>query len=270
MSTLIDKIKTAFFTLQTVSVFTPASVLAVVVKAYIMSLVSYGITVWWPILMAERDQKQIKSLRYWYTACCLMVCYNRRDLMGWSNRTKTLSPGTNTEASIAVLSGVPTLDELYIASCISHHDQILKMVKLGWLNGLVSLSKSTRRTRLVYHGKVLRGRVSPLAQMVRVLNSIRDPDLQRAKNNMKTDGLLRIFELQREELPPGCAREFQKVVTLEVFGKLSTDEGRKRAGQDLVAYAEEHKSLIKRGAKSFKLLLEMRNNDKAAISTAFP
>ena len=180
--------------------------------------------------------------------------------MGWSNSSKTLRSGTQTEAKIAVLSGVPTLDELYIASCISHFDQVCKLVKLGWMKGVCELSKSTRRIRLKYTGTVLRGRISPLQSMVKVLNSIREPDLQRAKIAMKTDGLLRIFELQRDELPPGCAREFQKCITLEVFGKLSSDEGRKRAGTSMVRYAEENRSFINRGAKSFRLLLDLRQD----------
>ena len=119
-----------------------------------------------------------------------------------------------------------------------------------------------------YTGEVIRGRVSPLQDLLTVINGIKGNDLVRASNSLKTDGLLRIIEMDRRTLPAHLVKNMQKALSLNAFGFFNDEEKRKRVPPDIIEFSEQHQGLLRSATKSLRLLLDGRPALVSSFSTA--
>lgn len=250
----IAKLKNAFFTLSFSAKFLPSSVLIVIVKAYLMSVVSYGISIYYPILWFH-SHPDLDSLRYWYTSLQCLASAGCRDVMSWSNRTKTLKQGSNLEHVCAELTGIPTLEEIYLYTAASHYQQLLKMHRLGFLGSSVRLNKRTNR--LAFIGNTQKGRISPLETLFASINNIIDQDLTKIKGAMKTTSFLLQFEKDKS-IEKSKVRTFQKAFSLACFDLLNTDRSRNKFTSEELVFIDANTDLIKNKVRCVKWLVQNR------------
>ena len=214
------------------------------VKQYVVPAVSYAICVWYPFLLAEPGQKQLKSLRYGFYACFTYCCFEGRETLGWCNSTRSMAAGTSIEEKLVSLTGIPSLEHLYMASCIAHHDQVRRMVELGWLDGVVKQLK--RNKKLVYCGKTLTKRVSPLKLLLSVVFSIKRTDICTVKKMLKPDSVLKLVEVDNKTFDPLEIRRFQRVLSLHVLDRWECPISRKRLSEDDLKFYEENSRTVTR------------------------
>lgn len=226
-----------------------------------MSIVSYGILVYYPILWFH-DHKDLDTLRYWYTALQALASAGCRDVMSWSNRTKTLKQGSNLEDVCAELTGIPTLEEIYVCTAASHYGQLLKMHKLGFLGPSVRLNKRTQR--LAFTGNVQNGRISPFEPLFYSINNVIDPELTRLKPALKTDSALQQLEKDKN-IAKNDVRVLQKVFSLACFGLLNTERSRKKFSAQELTLIDQNSEFIKTKVASVKNLCDSRKILKQCI-----
>lgn len=213
-----------------------------------MSVVSYGISIYYPILWFQKH-KDLESLRYWYTSLQALASAGCRDVMSWSNRTKTLRQGSSLEEICAELTGIPTLEELYLYTAASHYDQLLKMHKLNFLGPSVRLNKRTNRLALISSAQ--KGRISPLEPLFHSINNIIDPDLTKIKGAMKSPGYLKQLETDKS-IDKSKIRTLQKAISLACFDLLHTERSRKKFTPDELVFIDRHKQQIKANATAVR------------------
>lgn len=247
----ITKLKNAYFALVFAAKFLPSSVLIIIIKQYLMSVVSYGILIWYPVLWFHKHQ-DLDSLRYWYTSLQALASAGCRDVMSWSNRTKTLKVGSSLESVCAELTGIPTLEELYLTSAASHYPQLLKMHDLGFLGPSVKLNK-----RLYFVGTTLRGRISPFEPLFFSINNLIDQDLTKVRGDLKTTSYLKQLEKDKN-LDSKLVRTFQKAVSLASFGILHTERSRNKFSAQELKFLDSKSEEIKLSASSLKTLVDSR------------
>lgn len=213
----IDRLKIAVAQLRMLSDLLPSSVLSILIRAYCVSIFSYNITVYLPILWKQGD-KQLGELRYWYCSLKAIATAGCMDVMKGSNSSKTLSVGTKTEDCLTELSGLETLEEIYFMSCCSHIPQIQNLYKFELLDESIGLN--LRTNRFYSKSKMLKGRISPLVTLFDTINLIKDGDFVAAKGMIKGMSFLKSVEADFKNHSNKQIRAIQKGVSLHVCDKL--------------------------------------------------
>lgn len=209
---------------------------------------------YYPILWFHAH-KDLGSLRYWYTALQALASAGCRDVMSWSNSSKTLKQGSRLEDICAELTGIPTLEEIYLSTAASHYGQLLNMYHLGFLGPSVRLNKRTNR--LAFIGNVQKGRISPLEPLFFSINNLVDSDLTRVKASIKTSSFLQIFEKDKN-LNKKFVRTIQKAFSLAAFGLLDTDRSRSKFSAAEIDFIDKNRDLIDSNLNSIRTLCNSR------------
>ena len=242
VSDVIDRVRSACFSLKHASKTAPASVLISTVQTFIVPVINYSICVWFPVIQADKKSSQIRQLRYWYTACMAICCFETTSLMGWSNSSKTLKEDTETELKLAHLTGLPVLNSIYQASCLSHYPQVLKLESLGWMEDTFKFFKRTQKCAYLKK-EVADGaykRVSPLRVLIDIVNSIRTHDLVSVTKALKIESELKMIEtLFGKQYSPQKIRIFQRILSLHVMGKISDDYVKRRLDQESLDFTND-------------------------------
>ena len=273
VSSIIGRLKATAAALKHISADCLSSCAIHLIKTYLVSIISFGITIWYPNLymfLNSPDQNKRKKayeewktshggnplpkvpmgvrckstnslaeLRYWYFSVQAYACFHDKSILGWTNSSRSISMDSSIECKLRNLTGLPTLEELYVSSCISHYSHFETMVSKSIGNqreigvdmhkpiGSLARYPANRRSkfagRLMYLGKEIEGRVSPLRLLIENANhcsslgiitpSAKDSFLIQVEN--KTYGLTR-----------QTVRTVQKILSLSYFGLL--DPTRKR------------------------------------------
>ena len=247
---VIDRVRSASFSLQSAATNSPASVLITNVMSFVVPAISYAIAVWYPIEAADKKSDQLKRLRYWYNCCLNICCFENRSLMGWSNNSRSLTSGTNTEMQLTHLTGLPTIEIIYQSSTLSHYPHIQKHYTLGWLDNTIKLHE--RSKRLHYIKKEVKNRISPLRLTLNVVNSIKSHNLVSIRKALKLNSELKIIEqLYGKDYPPWKIRIFQRVLSLHLFGKLDNEHIKRNLDKETLAFADssDQRELVHKRAR---------------------
>ena len=255
MSLVVGRLKEAASALRAISANCLSSTAIHVIKTYIVSIMSYSIVNWYPNLfqyLNSPDQKvrrkamndflasrgslsepqppipmsvrcrttnSLSEIRYWFMSCQAYVCVHEKSILGWTNSSRSITMDSTIEAKLRVLTGIPSLEELYVASCISHYRHFEKIVRLKMENHKVSgpLVFHPRTGRLLYVGREVKGRVSPLRLLVENANLC--CQVTKLKPNIRDSFLVQVesrkYKLTREQI-----RQMQKCLSLAHFKKL--------------------------------------------------
>lgn len=216
ISSYIDRLKMAVVQLRALSDLLPSSVLVILIRAYCVSIFSYNIVVYLPILWHQKD-KQLDQLRYWY--CCLKAVASAGclDVMKGSNKSKSLKVGSETEDFLTELTGLETLEELYFMSCCSHLPQLHNLHKFNLLDESIGLQ--ARTNKFFVRKKILKGRISPIATLIESINLIIDNDPVSARGMVKGIDFLKSVEVDFKHLDGRSIRAIQKAISLHACGK---------------------------------------------------
>lgn len=253
---LISRLKGAAAALRGISKYVLSSVAIRIIKTYILCVISYAITVWFPLAYIYTP-KELEQLRYWYASVCMYVCADNKDCLGWNNSSKSMSYEASITVCLKELTGLPLLHEIYQASARSHYVQVLKMYELGWLRGVVK--KFTRiEGRLIYcrSCSIPKNHVSPLQCLISSVNFT-----GRTKLSFPTDESW-LVKLEKELLGKSDMRTLQKILTLAHFGKIADSLKRSRLTQAEVDVLEGGQAQIQRFLRSAK----RRRIDSATLS----
>ena len=177
LSSVVSRLKQAAMALRTISAKCASSAIIHLVKTYIVSIMSYGIVVWYPNLFqylnspdqslrrkAFADWKascgsslnvevpmsvrckttnSLSEIRYWYFCCQAYICHHEKSILGWTNSSRSVLMDSSIEAKLRVLTGLPSLEELYVSSCLSHYSHFAKMAQLKIENHGVGAPRRT-------------------------------------------------------------------------------------------------------------------------------
>ena len=208
---LINRLKHASVAMRTLAEGTLTSTMIDLLRTYLISLVSYCIPVWYPIL-SKYDVETVKSVRYWYYSAVCYTCLESKQLLSWSNSTHKMRKGHSCELRFKELCGMPTLEELAVASTIAHAPQIRNMMRLGWLDRIVY---ETLRNKLqylqVFH--IQKKFVSPLRVFIDVLNEFGE---EKIAFDTK-DSILIQVEKELKNVTKAEVRLYQRTITVLHF-----------------------------------------------------
>jgi hypothetical protein len=296
----ISRLREAGHALRRISRNCLSSTAVHLVKTYIVSVIAYAICIWYPnmyfyknktdkgmreaavVEARNRDPSKnvsintrlkctgaLEELRYYYLCVLNYVCFESLDLMGWTNSTRSVSENTSLESKLCALTGMPTLEELYISSCQTHYGHFVNMYEMGvgCLKGKGPgnlppvLNYNQRVKRLLYVGSTVRGRVSPLKLLVQNVNSMGKEGRALKVSPDFTDSLLLNFEIDYaiecrkggKSLDKSFIRNMQRILSLAYFGKLNVgDEVNKRMAIDDIIFWEARASAIKSHVSRFR------------------
>ena len=146
------------------------------------------------------------------------------------------------------LTGMPSLENLYLSSCISHYSQVIEMCNLGWLDNIV---KYTRGKLRYIDTAILKGRFSVLKALISNVNIC--VGSRRAKLKFSSSNA---FLVQLESICKNISyddvRILQRCLTLSIFGKINSDFTRKRLSSGTEDFLVANQSLIDKHTKKFK------------------
>ena len=254
MEVLIGRLKSASAGLARISSKSVTSQMIKIVHTYVKSVVQYAICVWYPLLR-DYDPTQLNSLRYWYYSSVAYCCMDSKEIMSWGcNAFKSMRAGISVENRLKVLTGLPSLEDLYRQSCVSHYDQIVNMVKLGILKEVVKV----RNGKLLYlrSSDIIRSlgcrRVSPLKCLIEEVDLIsKERDQMSLGGGFKSVGggkltpwLAKVEEWLKPVRNRSEIRQWQKCITLEYFELWSDCVDRKRLSDTDIDFYRERSSLI--------------------------
>lgn len=217
ISDYIDRLKMAVVQFRTLADILPTSILVILARAYCVSIFSYNIVVYLPILWYQKDI-QLERLRYWYCSLKAVVSSGCLDVMKGSNRSKTLKVGSSTEDLLTELTGLETLEEIYFMSCCSHLPQLHNLFKFDLLDGSIGLN--SRTGKLFLKKSVIKGRISPIAALIESVNLIIENDPVAARGMIKGNCFLKSVEVDFKQLDNKQIRALQRAISLHVSGKL--------------------------------------------------
>ena len=255
---LIDKLKHASVAIRVLATGTLTSLMIDLIRPYLISLISYCIVVWYPIMMIY-DVDSVNRVRYWYYSVLCYACTDTKQLLSWSNSHHTLRKGHSCEQKFKDLCGLPTLEELYIASTKAHFPQIRNMVSKGWLDRIIW----DNRDKLHYlcKSQICKGLVSPLHAAVEVLNTFGYGKLYFDTKDswlVSVEKELKELKVSNEEI-----RLFQRAITAQHFNIQAEYLKRTKVSdkiRNFVKNKEKHIRKIlkryKRCSKKTNLLLE--------------
>ena len=248
LSALIDRVRCASFALQKASEKSKASTLISTVRTFVIPAISYGICVYYPIVNFNKKDDQIKKLRYWYCACLAVCCFESKTILGWSNRTRTLTDETETELKLAHLTGLPVLASIYQNSCLSHFPQVQRLHELGWVSDSIKLASRRRSWKFVYVNKVINKagdrRVSPLNMLLDVIGAVRSHNLVSIRKQLTIDSELQQLEkLYGKKYSKSKVRIFQRVLTLYLFGKLECEFTKKLLDEESKEFTQSESDM---------------------------
>ena len=300
MSDKIARLKETCSALRRLSPTCLTSTTLHLIKVYVVTVVSYAICVWYPNLFYHRNKvdnitrkdkirlakgddperevsrtvkyfctNSLEELRYWYISTLNYACYDNKTLMGWSNSSKSLARDTSVAGKMCLLTGMPSFEELYIASCITHYKHFKNMYKkgIGSLRadsakpGLGVLKFNERSKKLIYTGRELNGRVSPLRLLIANVNAIGDLN---CKDDMECDVspsiedsiLVQLEKLcQAREEPRAHVRQMQRILSLAFFGKIDLSNDMTSTSvisQGDIDFASDHAGEIRTHLKRFR------------------
>ena len=245
---LIDKLKHASIAMRILSVGTLSSTMISLVRTYLISLVSYGIICWYPI-MSIYDPGQVKSVRYWYYSVVSYICTDTKQLLSWSNSSHTISMGHSCELKFKQLCGLPTLEELTIASAKAHYPQIRYMLKLGWLDRIVY---ETARQKLVYLcvPQIKKKFISPLKVCIDILDKF---GYDKLFFETKDSFLVQIeIEEELKDLKKEEIRLFQRTMTIMHFQMEKEYMKRVKVGDKIKNFFETKGKEVRKLLKRYK------------------
>ena len=207
---LINKLKHASIAMRVLAEGTLSSLMIDLLRTYLISCVSYGITVWYP-LMSNYDPQSVNAVRYWYYSAVCYICTETKQVLSWSNSSHTMKKGHSCEQKFKDLCGMPTIEELAIASTKAHFCQIHNMVNLGWLKDIIYKN----RDRLIYLTtcQIQKKMISPLKIFIDVIDKY-GPD--KLKFESKDSWLVQV-EKELAGLSKQEVRFYQRAITLFHF-----------------------------------------------------
>ena len=245
---LIDKLKHASIAMRVLSAGTLSSTMISLVRTYLISLVSYGIICWYP-LMSVYDPAQIKAVRYWYYSVICYICSDTKQLLSWSISSHTMALGHSCEIRFKELCGLPTLEELCIASAKAHYQQIRQMLKLGWLDRIVY---ETARDKLVYLcvPQIQKKFISPLRVCIDILDKFGcDKLFFDTKDSwlvkLEVEDLLK--DISKEEI-----RLFQRSMTIMHFQIEKEYFKRVKKGDKIRQFFEQKEKVVRKLLKRYR------------------
>ena len=168
---------------------------------------------------------------------------------------------TETEIKIRVLTGMPSLEELYVASCVTHYQHFVNMLEkgIGGLSGSPHsrateiLRYSSRTKRLLYVGRVLPGRVSPLQLLVQNTNAIGPENYNKISPSVEDSLLVQLECENASKLNNLDVRTTQRLMSLAYFGKLNIGEQKpKRVCDDDFDIFEKHSTHFSHELRNFR------------------
>ena len=171
---------------------------------------------------------------------------------------------------------MPSLEELYVASCITHYAHFVNMFEksIGGLRGdprvagSESVRYSERTKRLLYVGKVLPGRVSPLQLMIQNTNSVGPENYARVAPDTSDSLLIQLEYENADRLGELDVRTCQRLLSLAFFGKLNAGEPRpKRVCESDFDKFNKNSKIIKNQLRSFRKKARL---DFIAVAEANP
>ena len=245
---IINRLKHASVSIRVLSQRTISSVMLELVRTYLISVVSYGIIIWYP-LMSNYDVKKVNSLRYWYYSVVCYICADSKQLLSWSNSSHTIRKGHSCETRFKELCGIPTLEELALASTKAHYPQILNMVQKGWLKNIVYEG----RLKLHYlrgfdlHSKKA---ISPLRVCIDLLN---EHGYDKIHFNTK-DSWLMLVETELKNLTKEEIRFFQRTITVMHFKIEKEYFERVKKGDKIKVFFSEKEKQARKILKRLKRL----------------
>ena len=162
VSSIIGRLKETASALKHISADCLSSCAIHLIKTYLVSIISFGITIWYPNLymfLNSPDQNQrrkalrewkdshgnnplpkvpmnvrckstnsLAELRYWYFSVQSYACFHDKSILGWTNSSRSISMESSIECKLRNLTGLPNLEELYVSSCMSHYAHFETMV----------------------------------------------------------------------------------------------------------------------------------------------
>ena len=267
VSSIIARLKETAAALKHISADCLSSCAIHLIKTYLVSIISFGITIWYPNLymfLNTPDQNKRKKayeewknshgdnplpkvpmgvrckttnslaeLRYWYFSVQSYACFHDKSILGWTNSSRSITMESSIECKLRILTGLPNLEELYVSSCISHYSHFETMVSksignqrevgvdmhkpLGSLVRYPANSRSKFAGRLMYFGKEIEGRVSPLRLLIQNANHCSSLGIltPSAKDSFLIQVEKKTYGLTRQTL-----RTVQKILSLSYFGLL--------------------------------------------------
>ena len=162
VSSIIGRLKETASALKHISADCLSSCAIHLIKTYLVSIIGFGITIWYPNLymfLNSPDNKERKKaiqewkdsqgenpnlkvpmnirckttnslaeLRYWYFSVQAYACFHDKSILGWTNSSRSISMESTIECKLRNLTGLPNLEELYVSSCMSHYAHFETMV----------------------------------------------------------------------------------------------------------------------------------------------
>ena len=258
---MIKQLKQAASALRGISGYVLSSDAIMIVKTYIISVVSYAIVIWFPISY-HKNPDMLKKLRYWYASVMMYVCMDAKDCLGWCNSSKTMDESASPYLKLKELTGLPLIYELYLASARSHYSQIEEMVDLNMLEGTVKRgSRQPQRLqycktdKIVYGGGKLK-HISPLFCLIMTVNQT---GLTKLKFPVSDSWLVKFESEMSAERSKACLRTLQKILTLAHFGRIEDALERNRLKRHEIDSVVRNRPRIGRFLAKCK---RSRNNDK--------
>ena len=250
---LINKLKHASIAMRSLSEGTITSTMIDLLRTYLISLVSYCIPVWYPIL-SKYDVETVKSVRYWYYSAVCYTCLESKQLLSWSNSTHKMRKGHSCEMRFKQLCGMPTLEELAVASTKAHAPQIRNMMRLGWLDGIVY---ETLRNKLAYLQVfyIQKKFVSPLRVFVDIINEFGEDKLIFDTK----DSILVQVEKELENLTKAEIRLYQRTITVLHFKMEKEYFQRVKKGSKIELFFKNKEKNSRKLLKKLKRLTKKSN-----------
>ena len=159
-----------------------------------ISVISYGITLYFPNLSCY-DPRKLNELRYWYYSAVSYCCHSEKSLLGWTNSSKTMTEDTSIQLKLEILTGLPSLTALYLSSCVSYYSHVAKLVTEGYLDNIVRIGRN-EKLHYIYSDKSQRNDSSPIKLLIMNVNNMTNY----SKRPVKGVGLLPEIERRAREL----------------------------------------------------------------------
>ena len=233
LSEVVLKLKHASAALRSVSSSILCTEAVAIVRTYVVSVVSYGVSIWYPITFAN-NIGLLRELRYWYYSVVVYCTMQTKEPLGWCNSSRTMRVPNSIEDKLKKLTGLPSIEDLYRASCMSHYPQVVRMFELGWLEGTVRPPRSSARSDILkyYATDIVSGMVSPLKGLLDTVEKLADVRGKRIEKpllaDLEIDEHIRLMSRKDQ-------RSLQELLTLKVFGIESDMIERKRMRDEVMA-----------------------------------
>ena len=154
------------------------------------------------------------SIRYWYYTILCYITWKDKEPLSWSNLHQKMSAKNSMIERLTSLTGIPTLENLYLNSAGGHLKQVIFMTENGLLGSTVRL----KRNQIYYQDsfKICRNRISPLKCLI---DSLKSKNIQTSHKKVRNIGLLVQMEDELRCLSSKNVVLFQKAAAFCDYGE---------------------------------------------------